>query len=287
MEPVVRMLEEALAGAGRVTSRGGNIQIELASGERSHFRIERHPSDVQGDKRALLFLEEADPRTLIALRGEKASFVTASGYVFLVAPGLYVDIRPARPVGNSDRIRNPFSPRGRSACVALLRQPDRSWTVRELADAASSSESFISRVVVGLEQQGLVTRKGDGIQVHPDVLFVALSEHWPRPTAFFIGRQPQPGQAPIGGGPAYQRLGIAVPAPPRAYVATKEQLRELTLQTQASPATSRMAEWEAVLQPLPLPNQLVPALICALELARDPRGREVLQRHELVPWPVL
>lgn len=287
METQVTILKEALSGVARVSVRGRNIEIELSNGGKAQFRVESHPGEVEGDRERLLFLQAADPRTLLALRGEGVSFVTASGYVFLTAPGIYVDIRPRRPVGDPDRLRNPFSPRGRSACVALLQEPERLWSVRDLAAVASSSESFISRVVAGLEEQGLVTTKGDGIRVHADVLFVALGEHWPRPTAFYTGRQPRAGEAAIGGGPAYEQLGLAVPALPRAYVATKEQLRELGLRTKSTPATSNTAEWEAVLQPLPLPDQLVPALVCALELARDPRGREVLRHHELVPWPIL
>lgn len=144
----------------------------------------------------------------------------------------------------------------------------------------------MSRVVSGLEEQGLVDTRSGGLRPHAEVLFVALADHWPKPNAFFVGRVPREGEAVISGGPAYEKLGLAIPGMTRAYVADRDQLRALSVQTNSTPVTSRMAEWEAVTQPLPLPNKLVPPLICALELAKDPRGREVLRSKQLVPWPI-
>lgn len=280
------VLERALPGV-KVAERRGGIEFQPPGGPKARFRVEADVKRVRGGEGpAVLFLEHADPRALAALRNQGSSFVTAQGVVFLIAPGLYVDIRPARTLVDPDRTRNPFSTRGRQVCVAMLRSPDRDWSVRDLAVASSASESFVSRVVSGLEDQAFIEAEANRFRPRAELLFAALAEHWPRPTAFFAGRAPRKGEAVIGGGPAYEKLGLVVPALPRAYVATRDQLRLLIVQTNSSPATSRMAQWEAVIQPLPLPNGLAPELICALELARDPRGREVLRSRQLVPWPI-
>lgn len=287
MSAIKAVLERALPGA-KVTERRDGIDLEPADGPKTRFRVEADPEHVRdGERPAILFLEHPDPRILATLRGQGSSFVTMQGAVFLKAPGLYVDIRPARALIDPDRTRNPFSTRGRQACVALLRFPERDWSVRALAAASSASESFVSRVVSALEDQAFVETDTNGFRPRSEFLFAALAEHWPRSTAFFVGRAPNKGEAVIGGGPAYEKLGLVVPALPRAYIASRDQLRLLIVQTNSQPATARMAEWDAVIQPLPLPNGLAPGLICALELARDPRGREVLRERDIVPWPIL
>ncbi len=286
VSPIREVLERALPGA-KVTERHDGIELEPVDGPKTRFRVEADPEDARDGKvPAVLFLEHADPRTLAALRGQGSSFVTAQGAVFLTAPGLYVDIRPTRALMDPDRTRNPFSTRGRQVCFALLRSPERDWSVRDLAAASSASESFVSRVVSALEDQAFVETEANGFRPRAEFLFAALAEQWPRPTAFFVGRAPSKSEAVIGGGPAYENLELVVPALPRAYVASRDQLRLLIVHTNSSQATSGMAQWEAVIQPLPLPNGLAPELICALELARDPRGREVLRNRLLVPWPI-
>jgi hypothetical protein len=286
MSAIKAVLDRALPGA-RVTERRDGIEIEPADGPKTRFRVVANPEDA-GDKNGptVLFLEHADPRSLATLRGQGSSYVTAQGAVFLTAPGLYVDIRPARALVDPDRTRNPFSTRGRQVCVSLLRFPERDWSVRDLAAVASASESFVSRVISALEDQAFLDVEGKQFRPRSEFLFAALAEQWPRPTAFFVGRTPSKGETIIGGGPAYEALDLVVQALPRAYVASRDQLRHLIVQTNSSPATSRMAQWEAVIQPLPLTNGLAPELICALELARDPRGREVLRGRQLVPWPI-
>lgn len=286
VNPIRAVLKSALPDA-KVTEHRAGIEIQPAGGPRARFRIEANAEDVRdGEGPSILFLEHADPRTLAALRGQGSSFVTAQGAVFLTAPGMYVDIRPSRALTDPDRTRNPFSTRGRQVCVAMLRSPDRDWSVRDLAAVSSASESFVSRVVSALEDQAFIEAEANRFRPRAEFLFAALAEHWPRPTAFFVGRPPSEGEAVVGGGPAYEKLGLLLPALPRAYVATRDQMRLLIVQTNSQPATARMAQWEAVIQPLPLPNGLAPGLICALELARDPRGKEVLRNRELVPWPI-
>lgn len=286
MKAITAVLEQSIPGA-RVTELEEGIELQLPDGPKALFRVESDASDVADTGLpTVLFLERADSRTLSTLRGMGSSFVTAQGAVFLAAPGLYVDIRPARALVDPDRTRNPFSLRGRQVCVMLLMQPDHAWSVRELANASSASESFVSRVVSALEDQAFIDSDDSGFRARAEFLFAALAEQWPRPTAFFAGRPPSGGEAVIGGGPAYENLGLVVPAPPRAYCASRDQLRSLIVQTNSSPATSRMAQWEAVIQPLPLMNGPAPVLICALELARDPRGKEVLRNRQLVPWPI-
>ncbi|MBI4729144.1 MAG: hypothetical protein HY775_06525 [Acidobacteria bacterium] len=285
MKPIKAVLQQALPRA-RVTERRDKIEVHLPGGPRVTFRVISAPDELPVPYPSVLFLERADPRTLAMFRVQEASFVTATGQVYLVTPGMYVDIRPARALGDPDRTRNPFSTRGRMVCVSMLLFPERRWTIRELARCSAASESFVSRVVSGLDDQGFIETEAGGLRPHAEFLFAALAEHWPRPTFFFVGRAPREGEAVIGGGPAYENLGLALPALPRAYVATRTQLRLLVVQTKSTPATSRMGEWEAVVQPLPLQNVFVPALVCALELARDPRGREVLNSRSLVPWPI-
>ncbi len=280
------ILSQVVPGA-KVTESKGEVEFRLPEGLVARFRIESDPDQVaSGTEPSVLWLDHADPRTLTALRGSGISFVTSHGQVFLRAPGLYVDVRPSRSISDPDRMRNPFSPRGRQVCVTLLLDPGRHWTVSDLAAASSASQSFVSRVATGLKDQGLVEVDEGGLRPLPELLFAALAEDWPKPTGFYMGRVPRVGEAVISGGPVYERLGLTVPAIPRIYVANRDQLRLLVVQTHAAPSTSRMADWEVVFQPLPLKNALVPPVIVALELARDPRGREVLRSKPIVPWPI-
>lgn len=287
VSPIRDVLQRALPGA-KLTERKGEIEVLLPGGPPALYRIVTEADGVGGTpSQTVLYAEHADPRTLTALREARSSFVTAQGIVFLVGPGLYVDVRPPRALSDPDRTRNPFSTGGRRVCVSLLLHPERDWTVRDLATASSVSESFVSRVVGALEDQGFVEVDARRFRPRAEFLFAALAEHWPKPSAFFSGRAPTgKGDAVIGGGPAYEKLGLVVPALPRAYVPTRDRLRSLIVQTNSTASTSRMAQWEAVIQPLPLTNGLAPGLICALELARDVRGREVLRNRDLVPWPI-
>lgn len=281
------VLKKVLPNA-KVRESKKELEVVLPNGFVGHFSVVSDPHDVAEvtDHAEVLWLDHANPLTLNSLRRQGTSFVTSHGQVFLSAPGLYVDVRPARSITDPDRTRNPFSPRGRLVCVCLLLDPERMWTVSELANSASSSQSFVSRVLSSLRDQGLVEMNDFEVSPITEALFASLAENWPRPKAFYVGRVPTATETVIGGGPAYEKLGLTIPELPRAYVRDRDQLRQLVVRTGASSSTSRMADWEAVFQPLPLTNSIAPALICALELANDPRGREVLRNKQIVPWPI-
>ncbi len=284
---MIREILNQVVPSAKVTERRGEVELRLPDGLVSRFRIVKDTDEVGPDAEpSVLWLNNADPRTLKSLRDSGISFVTAHGQVFLRAPGVYVDVRPSRSISDPDRMRNPFSPRGRQVCVSLLLNPERDWTVSDLAAASSASQSFVSRVATGLEDQGFVEVDATGLHPVPELLFAALAENWPRPTAFYTGRVPRISEAAISGGPAYEKLGLAVPAVPRIYVASRDQLRLLVVQTHATSSTSRMADWEVVFQPLPVQNSIAPNVVVALELARDPRGREVLRSNRIVSWPI-
>lgn len=271
-----------------VGERDGSVTLRDGDAEH-HFRLAvwRSGTPMPHQRgQTLLYLEDPTAAMIDEARRSGRQFASSVGQVSIRVPGLYVDIRPARGGAFQDRVRNPFSARGRLLCVSLLLQPDRIWTVIALAGATGLSQGFTSRVVTGLDELGLVARTSGGFRSEPEPLFVALAHAWPRASSFFAGRSPAPAEAVIGGGPAYEVHGLSIPDRPRAYVVDRAQLRTLAARTNAKPTASRTADWEAVVQPLAIANGVAPALICALELAGDARGREVLRAHKLVPYGI-
>jgi hypothetical protein len=107
------------------------------------------------------------------------SWLDLSGNARISAKGLYVYVdgrpnqflRPGRPA-------SVFAPKSSRVARKLLMAPEQRFTQRELAEATSLDEGFISKIVGNLEASALVIRDGDG-RVHvrdPKVLLDAWHE---------------------------------------------------------------------------------------------------------------
>ncbi|MER5419688.1 hypothetical protein [Streptosporangium roseum] len=108
------------------------------------------------------------------------SYIDTTGNVHLNVPrpGLYVTDRGAE----RDPWRGPGRPRGTlkgapaAKIVRALLDHDRSWTIRQLVDAADASTGSTYRVIEFLESENLATRNNAGAVAIPN--WVALLRRW-------------------------------------------------------------------------------------------------------------
>lgn len=167
--------------------------------------------------------------------------------------------------------------------LQLLLEPDRQWSVRDLASQAGASPALASRVVAGLHEQRLLADPpvhGRRAKLAPTGrLFWVTASHWPVPTAWFQGRPPPASLAPIGGGPAQETAGLVPVWRPRAYVPDRGAGRNLLALVGGAEVSESVGEWELTLLATPLPNGVVPSVIVALELASTVRGRGTVISH--------
>ncbi|MCA0329540.1 MAG: hypothetical protein LCI03_06490 [Actinobacteria bacterium] len=89
--------------------------------------------------------------------------IDATGAIRLDLPGLYIwrDAQRTPPGGTRAR---PVAVSGKAglAAQAMLREPERPWTVQDLAEAAEVSVGLVHRLFVRLEADGLLQVEGTG-----------------------------------------------------------------------------------------------------------------------------
>lgn len=176
--------------------------------------------------------------------------------------------------------RNPYRGKGLRIPVALLLEPGREWTLRELAHATGVSDALASGVVKQLRQEGALP--DDVVQGRRATLRATapllrrVAEHWPTPDLHVhAGRPPEAGH-PIGGAAALEAAGFIAQGRPRVYVRSWEAADRLLARSGGEETTAATADWEVSVLDLDLPNGLLPGTIAALELGASPRGRRTL-----------
>jgi len=116
---------------------------------------------------------------LCAERG--IAWLDLSGNAVVVAPGLHIRVegRPNR-FKRRGRPQSAFAPKSSRIARWLLMHPERALTQRELAEATGMDEGFTSRIVAGLEEDGLIVRDEAGrLQVRdPNVVLDAWREDY-------------------------------------------------------------------------------------------------------------
>lgn len=92
-------------------------------------------------------------------RDEQVAWLDLAGNARLVAPGilLHVEGRPPLP-GRRGRPSSAFAPRSARVARALLVEPGRRWSQKELIDATGLSQGTVSRTLSRLHDLGLVAR---------------------------------------------------------------------------------------------------------------------------------
>jgi hypothetical protein len=107
-----------------------------------------------------------------ALRDAGISFIGEDGYVFVRAPGLYVERdRPlnrgqsggdAGDVGRGTGTRNPFANRSSRVSRWLLTQPDSKFSPSSVAKAVELNPAAVSRILTALEDAGFISETDSG-----------------------------------------------------------------------------------------------------------------------------
>lgn len=100
-----------------------------------------------------------DARRDLAERGW--GWIDRRGHVRLWAKGLRIatDVEPLRAATPSTRFSSEFPPVGIEVALSLLKQPDREWTVKDLAASIGRAASGVSERLRALRDAGLVDRR--------------------------------------------------------------------------------------------------------------------------------
>lgn len=93
-------------------------------------------------------------------------FIDLSGNVYLRHKSLYID-RVGFPnrFPEKRRSRNPFSDKASLILRAMLKENQRTWGVRELAQYVNLDPGFVSRMVCELEKRNYVVRSNSKLQI--------------------------------------------------------------------------------------------------------------------------
>ena len=167
------LLEQALRPNAVVRSGGpggADATIELEGGLRIPIELDlwTPTASHDPDPRRVWVLPGAASGLRDRLRREGASYVDLRGAVFLSFPNLLVDrvnvkLPPAR--SGATRPCDPFADRASLVVRTLLDsrdQPERSWGVRELADAAGVGPATVTRVIRELKRRQVVRDRRAG-----------------------------------------------------------------------------------------------------------------------------
>lgn len=109
---------------------------------------------------------------------EGVSWLDLSGNARIVAPGLRIHVEgKPNQYKSPGRPKNLFAPKSSRITRWLLIEPDRAFLQRELANEAGVDEALVSRVVRGLEKDGLLVRDEAGA-VRPADPSLLLEAWW-------------------------------------------------------------------------------------------------------------
>jgi hypothetical protein len=202
--------------AGRLSDRSPDAVVRIA-GSKTPVAIEAKKRLNAAAARQIIALADEKGLRVIAIAQEttgEARRILASHGVGIVdgfgnadlrLPGLWMhlDGQPERdhfktPTNTASKVR--LSGKTGVAAQALLLEPDRGWKVRELATRAEVSSGLAHRVLVRLENEGLVRATGSGprkirVLTDPGGLLDLLAEETVvqplRTPAFRLAQSPQ------------------------------------------------------------------------------------------------
>lgn len=167
-----RVLKEALSPNASVRPQNADTIIVLEGGQKIHVGLKLWPQaspdhEVEHGRRVWVLLN-ATSTLRDRLRRERESFVDLQGAVFLAFPNLLVDRvnvkSPARSTA-APRSFDPFADRSSLVARTLLESANdrqRSWGVRELAEAAGVGPATVTRSIRGLERRRVVQVRRPG-----------------------------------------------------------------------------------------------------------------------------
>ncbi|HVF06344.1 MAG TPA: FxSxx-COOH system tetratricopeptide repeat protein [Frankiaceae bacterium] len=277
-----------------VPTSAGRITLAIVAPD----RLDAAAIPVPAPGQALVVVADAIPepvRRELARRGW--GWFDRRGHLRIVAAGLDVDA--AIPTAASrGRRRRLFGAVGIDVAFELLVEPEGTAGVRPLARATARSVAQVSTVLARFREEGLVLPDDT---VNREQLFEALAEHW-RPHWEYLAALPDTDDPMFGDEPwvvadtaAAVAWGVPLVTsgdyPPHFYVPDERVLRHAT-RVLGTTAPGRHAC--AVALP-PARGVLVRAVprdgaaalahpvAVALDLARDPRGREALASWDPPP----
>lgn len=169
---VIRREARGPSGRGAdavVRFAGSKTQVAIEARKRLNAAAARQIVALAEDKdlRVIAIAEEttADARRILAFHG--IGIVDGLGNADLRLPGLWMHIE-GHPERDPLKMPTNAAPKARLsgktgvAAQALLLEPERGWKVRELATRADVSSGLAHRVLVRLENEGLVRAEGSG-----------------------------------------------------------------------------------------------------------------------------
>jgi DNA-binding transcriptional ArsR family regulator len=252
--------------------------------------------------------EEA--RRELAARGW--GWVDRRGHVRLWTHGLRVatDIEPLHHQSAGTRFASVFPPVGIEVALALLKEPERQWTVKELAASVGRAASGVSERLRALREAGLVDRLNRPMR--PELFWDLVGPWHERAT----GLAAFPGSA----GPFEQLSWLGLPAdwvltdtqaalllgapvlasadgPPDFYVAqpsiVESALSHFGPARGEPAATVRVARYAGIhelvpFRSTPAGSRVAHPVVVALDLAHDrARGREIVEAWDPSPLGVV
>lgn len=106
------------------------------------------------------------PESRAICRDHGIAYFDIEGNARLVFDGVYIERTvPSKPKPETRRLRSIFAPKAAAILRALLREPNRSWLVADLARAANASLGHVSEVCAALIEREWIDRRQDGIML--------------------------------------------------------------------------------------------------------------------------
>ena len=260
-----------------------------------------HPTPGDLARLAASETDDAVLRVVIADRISKAGretlrdlgygWLDRRGSLRLWARGLRIDAQvPASTIHSGPRrVVSTFSPAAREVAVELLLAPDQRPSPRGLASKLGRSPGYVSTVLQTFSEEGLLD--DDGTALLPE-MFWALADSWPR-SWHYLSDNSEPALDAIGGGVVSGARGAAawgapvflgVDQPSEILLPDERSLRRILQGSRAlpGPAEARVAirvdSVAARSAVLTGRGELVAhPIVCALDLAGDARGREIVE----------
>lgn len=226
-----------------------------------------------------------------ALRSLGIGWLDRRGSVRIWTERLRLDVSFNPGYGLPDR-RAPrsFTPAVRDVVLGLLLRPDESGSPRALARSVDRSAGYVSTILAGLEEDGLL--RADGKPLLPE-LFWALADAWPgewMQVDDTLEDLRLDGVAVATGNGAAEALGAPVllgaGGPINLIVGSEALLRRLSKSRKAGaldPDSSQVAvrvesNFESVVITNPVSGvRFAHPVVVALDLAEDQRGRETVE----------
>ena len=298
-----------LVGAPRsgdlvVGLEGFDVELELKRRSLVTDATASQLLDQVGGGRLLVVADRVTESARELLTSRKAGYLDLRGRLALRTGPILIDaeVRPIKE--RAERVDGLSGKAGLEVAVALLLEPEKDASVRDLARELGRSASTVSEVLKALRRQGLVD---EGNRVVGTELFWHVADRWSTPQTY-VARLPDPGDpstkalrvgldeevgwATVGSVPA---SGYGAPVVAREdqlvefYVPDAATVRRgVTLLGAAPTAASAKASIRVAPVPAVLSHRTMPRgrtmkwpaahpLFVALDLAQDQeRGREIL-----------